>query len=177
MFSPATLERSDKMFYKHNDSLKRRTWLGIGEALLAAHLFGMLYLAPSVSFGKFRSGGPSAIQDLARFFSELIIVGFFALAVSLHIVIPVGALLGFLLPKVAVKFEPLQAFLIGSVGGATLGFGGAVLMGLAFGPQSVTSSLFWSNVNNLGQQLAGYSALWIGLRLAHLSKQIRAEKS
>jgi hypothetical protein len=65
------------MFFKHNDSLERRVWLGIGEALLAAYVFGTLYLLPSISFWKYRSDGDSLIHDLAQFFPELIVSGFF----------------------------------------------------------------------------------------------------
>jgi hypothetical protein len=165
------------MFFKHSDPVERRIWRGILEALLAAYVFGLLHLAPSISFGKFDSHGGSVLQDLARFVPELIIAGIFALAVSLHVVIPAGALLGFLLPKVAVTFEPPRAFLIGAVGGVILAFGAAELINLPYSSQSATSSRFWLNAYHLGQQMAGYCALWIGFRLAHLSKQIRAEKS
>jgi hypothetical protein len=57
--------------------LERRVWLGIGEALLAAYVFGMLYSLPSIAIGKFGSDGASLIQDLARFLPELMVVGIF----------------------------------------------------------------------------------------------------
>jgi hypothetical protein len=164
------------MFFKHNDSLERRVWLGIGEALLAAYVFGTLYLLPSISFWKYRSDGDSLIHDLAQFFPELIVSGFFALAVSFHVVIPLGALLGFLLPKIAVQCKPVQAFLIGGMVGVIMAFATAVLIGPVLGAQPATTLRFWTDPDYVGQPLAIYCALWTGLRLAYLCKQIRAEK-
>lgn len=151
--------------------------LGIGEALLAAYVFGTLYLLPSISSGKFRSDGDSLIQDLAQFFPELIVVGFFCAGVSFHVVIPVGALLGFLLPKIAIQCKPVQAFLIGGMVGVILAFGTAALIGSALGAQPVTSLRFWTNPDDMGQQLAIYCVLWTGFRLAYLSKQVRTQNS
>jgi hypothetical protein len=165
------------MFFKHNDSLERRVWLGIGEALLAACVFGTLYLLPSISFWNYRSDGDSLIHDLARFFPELISLGFLALAGSFHVAIPVGALLGFLLPKIAVQCKPVQAFLIGGMVGVILAIGTAVLMGSVLGAQPATTLRFWTDPGYMGQPLAIYCALWIGFRLAYLSKQRRAETS
>ena len=165
------------MFFKYNDSLQRRIWLGIGEALLATCLFFILHILPATALGLFGSTGPSAIQNLAWMFAALIFYGSFALAGSLHVIIPIGALLGFLLPKVALKYKPVQAFLMGGIGGAILALGAMVLLSLTYDAQPVKTLRLLLTWFFSVPPIVIWCALWLGFRLAHLGKQIRAENS
>jgi hypothetical protein len=145
--------------------------LGIGHALLAT------YVATTWIF--FASLTPKAAEAVGI----LLIVSPGAVLLSSWFIIPIGATLGFLLPKVVKTRSPLMAFSTGAGLGLSAGLIAALFTqlfvmylptpGLSIG--GVNDTVWWNEFWRLSRSLAikfsVVSALWGGTIAARLRKR------